>query len=156
MQILKEAVERLERVRPERDREPSQRWRADYDLIYAQCLSYRVRQFQLLLALDQHVVQNPKPKSPKSNHWDIRHVPQLLEPTEQQVKATKVDLAELESVRKQALELYQFVIDQHPDTPWALRARQEMNWGFGISFVDDFWDPRYADPEFRRRVPEKI
>jgi hypothetical protein len=156
MQVLKEAVERLERVRPERDREQSQRWRAAYDLIYAECLSYRVRQFQLLLALDQHVVQNPKPKDPKANHWDVRHIPELLEPTEQQVKATKVDLAELESERKKALEWYQYVIDQHPETPWALRARQEMNWGFGISFVEDFWDPRYADPAFRKRVPEKI
>jgi hypothetical protein len=31
-----------------------------------------------------------------------------------------------------------------------------MNWGFGISFVDDFRDARYADPGFQRRVPEKI
>jgi len=152
--MLKEALTRLDRVRPDRDREPSQRWRAAYDLIYAECLAYRFRQFQLLLALDQHVLQNPKPKDPKSNQWDVRHASQLLEPTEQQIKKYKVDTAELEEERKRAVEGYQVVIEEHPDTPWALRAKQEMNWGFGISFVEDYWDSRYADKDYQRRIPK--
>lgn len=154
MRILNEAVERLDRVRPERDAEASQRWRAAYDLIYAQCLSYRVRQFQLLLALDQHVLANPKPNDPKSNQWDVRHITNMLAPTEQQIKETKVDTAELEAQRQKAMDMFQFVIERHPDTPWALRARQEMGWGFGISFVEDFWDPRYSDPKYQGRVPK--
>ncbi len=154
MQILKEAVQRLDRVRPDRASEASQRWRAAYDLMYAQCLAYRVRQFQLLLAIDRHGKEDPKPKDPKSNHWDVRRVPEMLEPNEQQVKATKVDMAELESERQNAIKWYQVVIDEHPDTPWALRARQEMAWGFGITFVEDYYDPRYNDPRYRDRAPK--
>lgn len=155
-QILGEAIARLERIKPDRDREPSERWRAAYDLAYAQCQSYYVRQFQFLLALDKHAKEDPKPKDPKSNFWDVREVPQLLEPDEQQIKATKVDLAIIEEYKQKALAAYQRVIDEHPSTPWELRARQEMNWGFGVTFVEDYWDPRYDDPELRKRVPSKL
>jgi hypothetical protein len=78
----------------------------------------------------------------------------MLAPTEQQIKETKVDTAELEAQRQQAMDMFQFVVERHPDTPWALRARQEMGWGFGISFVEDFWDPRYSDPKYQGRVPK--
>lgn len=154
MRIVNEAVERLERVRPDRDLEASQRWRAAYDLMYAQCLSYRVRQFQFLLAIDQHAETEPKPEDPKSNHWDLRHVQQLVEPTEQQVRVTKVDMEEIEHQRQLATEMYQAVIDRHPGTPWAQRAQQEINFGYGITFVDNFWDPRYRDPDYQSRVPK--
>jgi hypothetical protein len=153
MRMLNEAVERLDSVRNYRLRESEQRWRAAYDLVYAQCLSYRVRQFQLLLAIDQHGKGNPKPKDPKSNAWDVRHTRELLAPSEQQVKVTKVDMAEIESQRQKALEAYQTVIKEHPGTPWALRAQQEMGWGFGIAFGDVFRDPRYNDPAVQARVP---
>src|SRR5690606_5930117 len=89
MHLLKESVERLEAAKPLRERESSQRWRAAFDLAYAQCLAYRVRLFQLLLAVDRHVVETAKPRDPKSNHWDVSHVQELLEPSEQQIKATK-------------------------------------------------------------------
>lgn len=153
-QILGEAIARMERIKPERDREPSERWRAAYDLAYAQCLSYYVRQFQLLLAIDNHGKEPPMPKDPKSNYWDVREVPQLVEPNEQQIKATKVDLAVIEEYKQKALAAYQRVVDDHPSTPWELRARQEMNWGFGVTFVEDYWDPRYNDPEVQARVPK--
>jgi hypothetical protein len=156
MSRLNEGVKRLDKVKPLRDEERDRRWRADFDLVYAQCLAYRVRQFQLLLAIDRHVTVEEKPKSPKSNHWDVSHVQELLEPTEQQIKATKVDMAELESQRQMAIAAYQQVIDEHPNTPWALRAQQEMNGGFGIRFVDDFEDPRYADPNFVSRAPSTL
>jgi len=156
MTQLKESVQRLEKVKPLREQERDRRWRADFDLAYAQCLAYRVRLFQLLLAIDRHAVTDEKPKDPKSNHWDVAHVQELLEPSEQQIKATKVDLAELEEQRKLATAAYQFVIDEHPNTPWALRAQHEMGGGFGIRFVDDFEDPRYTDPNFVSRAPSTL
>jgi len=156
MHLLKEAVDRLESVKELRAQERDSRWRAGFDLAYAQCLAYRVRLFQLLLAIDRHVVTDEKPVRPKSNHWDVAHVQELLEPSEQQIKATKVDLAELESERQKAIAAYQLVIDEHPSTPWALRAQTELAGGFGVKFIDDFEDPRYADPDFQARVPEQL
>jgi hypothetical protein len=156
MHLLKEAVDRLESVKELRAQERDSRWRAGFDLAYAQCLAYRVRLFQLLLAIDRHVVTDEKPVRPKSNHWDVSHIQELLEPSEQQIKATKVDLAELESERQKAIAAYQLVIDEHPSTPWALRAQTELAGGFGVKFIDDFEDPRYADPDVQARVPETL
>ena len=154
MQILNEAIERLERIEPERDLEADQRWRAAYDLMYAQCLSYRVRLFQFLLALDRHAETEPAPAQPKDNVWHVRHVSELLEPSEKQINATKVDMAELEAQRARAQEMYQFCVEQHPNTPWAQRANRELSWGYGITFVSAFHDPRYNDPEYRDRIPK--
>jgi len=154
MTKLNQAIQRLEKIRPLRARESEQRWRAAYDLAYAQALSYRVRQFQFLLALDQHDSNYPKPDDPKSNVWNIRHVGAMVEPNEKQIQATKVDTEELERQRKKAIAMYDYVIQQHPNTPWALRAQQEKNWGFGIAFVEDFHDPQYNTEEFRARIPK--
>ena len=156
MHLLKQSVDRLEGVKDQRDRERDRRWRAAFDLVYAQCLAYRVRLFQLLLAIDGHVANDAKPADPKSNHWQVAHVQELLEPSEKQIKAAKVDLAELEAQREKAHNAYQFVIDEHPHTPWALRARRELNGGFGVRFVDDFEDLRYRDPDFRSRAPDEL
>lgn len=153
MRIINEAIARLERVRPDRELEASQRWRAAYDLMYAQCLSYRVRQFQFMLAIDEHDRNPPTPSDPKSNRWNAAHISELVEPTEEQIAATKVDMEEIESQLQLAMDMYQSVIDQHPGTPWAQRAQQEMGWGFGITFRDHFWDPRYQDPGVRDRIP---
>lgn len=153
---LNEGIKRLERIEPMRAKEREPRWRAAYDLAYAQLLSYRVRQFQFLLALDKHAKTDPKPKDPKSNNWDIRRVPTMLPPDPEQVKATKIDMAELEAQQKLALAKFDIVIKEHPGTPWARRAQAEKNWGFGIEFFDYFWDPKYNDPEYMKGVPSKL
>lgn len=154
MSKLQEGVRRLEGIKKLRAEEREPRWRAAYDLAYAQLLSYRVRQFQLLLALDKHAKESPKPKDPKANEWNVRHVGQLLAPDEQQIKATKVNIEELEKERQKAVAMYNQVIKEHPGTPWAQRAQAEKNWGFGIAFSERFWDPKYNDPKYRARVPK--
>ena len=154
MAKIKEAVKRLDGIKKLRAEEREPRWRAAYDLAYAQLLSYRVRQFQLLLALDKHAKEDPKPKDPKANEWSVRHIGQLLAPDEKQIKATKVDTAQLEQERTQAVAMYNQVIKEHPGTPWAQRAQAEKTWGFGIDFTERFWDPKYNDPKFQARVPK--
>ncbi len=154
MQQLNEGIKRLEKVAPLRAAEREPRWRAAYDLAYAQLLAFRVRQFQFLLALDKHAKENPKPKDPKSNEWRIHHVGTLLPPDEQQVKATKTDMQELDAQLKKAMEMYAQVIKEHPGTPWAQRANAEKNDGFGIAFHDYFEDPKYKDPEYQKRIPK--
>lgn len=154
MTIASQAAKILEEIKPHRDREESWRWRAAYDLAHAQIYAYRVRLFQYLLALDQHVKQNPKPKDPKSNVWDIHVKRELLPPDPEQVKITKVNWEELEQERKTAEELYRYVMQQHPGTPWARRAEQELNEGFGVGFRERFRDPRYDQVGTEIKLPK--
>lgn len=151
MSLLNQAVGELEKVKPLRAKEESQRWRANYDLILAQCMAYRVRLFQFLLAVEQHGTflleqQNKKLpvfKNPQSNEWDVARVPQMLAPTPQQIKITKIDIDELKKQEQAARDQFKFVVDSHPRTPWANRAEYELRMGFGIRFREDFHDPRY-------------
>ncbi|MFO1040208.1 MAG: vWA domain-containing protein [Planctomycetaceae bacterium] len=143
MGMLNEAVKVLDDVKKLREREQSQRWRANYDLMHAQCLAYRVRLFQLLISLDAHQKIKPIPKDPKNNFWDIHRVATLLEPDKEQVRATRVDMAELKKQHELAKAEFQEVIKNHPRTPWARRAAWELSPGFGMKFVESFWDPRY-------------
>ena len=143
MGLLNEATKVLDSVKKMRDKEPSERWRANYDLMHAQCLAYRVRLFQLLLSLDQHQKNKPKPKDEKSNHWDIHRTPQLLEPDKEQIKLTKIDMDELKQQNETARTEFQAVIENHPGTPYARRAQWELQYGFGMKFAEVYRDPRY-------------
>lgn len=143
LQLFNEALRALDHVKKERAKEQSQRWRANYDLIHAQCKAYRVRLFQLLLALDQHKKLRPEPKvvnGVKNNHWNAVRQKIMLPPDPEQVKITKVDLDELNQQMEEATKEFQAVIENHPKTPWARRAQHEMDIGFGIMFVDYFYD----------------
>ena len=153
MGLLNEAVKLLDSVKKLRDKEPSERWRANYDLMHAQCLAYRVRLFQLLLSLDTHQKTKPMVKDPKNNGWDIRRVHELLEPDKEQIRVTRVDVAELKKQNETAKAEFQEVIKNHPRTPWARRAQWEMSNGFGMKFGEVFRDPRYAKNDIK--VPKQ-
>lgn len=154
MGLLNQAVQVLEKVKPLRDKEDSQRWRANFDLVYAQCLAYRVRLFQFLLQMDAWLNNFPQPKNPQNNTWNIARVHEMLAPTERQIKLTKVDLTELKTQLEMAKSQFEFVRRTHPGTPWAHRAEYELGQGFGMRLVDGFRDPRYdkfyADPDIKR------
>ena len=152
--MLNEAIKRLEAVKPLRAKEDSQRWRAAYDLNYAQCLAYRVRLFQFMLAVDSHLKQMPKAKDPKSNRWHARRVKELLEPDEQQKKKTKVDMAELNKQMELARVEFNKVKKEHVGTPWAQRANWEIEQGYGFTFVEAFRDPRYKAQEKNIKIPK--
>lgn len=149
--LVKDAIEMLEKIKSDRDREPEMRWRAAYDLAYAQLLAYQVRLFQFTLAIDAHAKAWPDLEKPNTNRWERRSMAKLLEPDAQQLKATNVTAEELAESRRKALEMYAYVIEQHPGTPWALRAANEKGQGFGIHFVEHFRDPRRD--EVQKRIP---
>ena len=154
MALLNQAVQTLERVKPLREKEDSQRWRANFDLAYAQCLAYRVRLFQFLLQMDAFLNNFPQPKNPQNNMWNIVRVHEMLAPTERQMKITKVDLTELKTQLEMAKSQFEFVKRTHPGTPWANRADFELRQGFGMKFLEGFRDPRYdkfdADKDIKR------
>jgi len=143
MGIISQAIAILEKVRPLREAEDSTRWRANYDLAFAQLLAYRVRLFQFLLAMDQQLTTLPQPKNPMNNAWNVGRVQEMLEPTERQVKLTGVDLSELQGQLERARSMFEFVKKTHARTPWAARAQYELNQGFGMRFFEAFRDPRY-------------
>jgi len=142
---LNEGIRALEKIEKLRDKESEPRWRAAYDLAIAQLMSYRVRQFQYLLLLDSHLKSNPKFKDAKSNEWNVYNTQTLLEPTPEQIRASKVDMKELQAQKDKAVALYNAVIKNHPGTPWARRAEQEKGWGFGFKMGERFWDPKRYD-----------
>lgn len=150
MKLADQATVILEKLAPLRAKESSPRWRAAYDLAYAQCLAYRVRLFQFILALDQHAKKTPKFQDPKSNVWNVRRTPEILPPDPEQVALTRIDLKQLNRQEHRATELFTKVIDEHPRTPWANRAKTELDWGFGMKFVEHFRDPNYDKLEERK------
>lgn len=156
MGLIEQALTMLENARPLRDTEESTRWRANYDLAYAQLVTFRIRLYQFLLAIDDHVATNPKPlnKGPQpSNRWNLARVPKMIIPDDDQyarlknafkLKLTREEyLAELDVQEKEARRLLESVVALHPSTPWASRAKWELARGFGMGFHDVYRNPNY-------------
>jgi hypothetical protein len=164
MELLNRSMGILEDIKPLRAQEKSMRWRANFDLLYAQCLSYRVRLFQYMLAFDEHSRDMPKPEDKKSNEWNARRVPKTRVPDEEQFSRIKQMfkismsreeyLAELQNHQDEATRMYQSVMSEHPRTPWAQRAEHELKQGFGMEFREGFRDPRYAEVGKKIKVPK--
>ncbi|GAB4138245.1 MAG: VWA domain-containing protein [Planctomycetaceae bacterium] len=159
---LQKCIKDLEDIQPLRAREASTRWRANYDLARAQCLAFRVRLFQYMLAMDDHVNANPPriPPPPKngknpSNEWNVGRTKKMLVPDEAQFKRIqnafpalkKVKreefLAQLKQVEDRATQLYAAIEKEHPGTPWARRARYERVRGYGMRFYHAYRSPYY-------------
>ena len=164
MSQLDKALQMLDRVRDDRVKEDSQRWRACYDLLYAQCLAYRVRIFQYMLALDEHGQKKEKPKDPKDNEWHIYGRKQHVDPNETQfalikkhfgIKGTREEyIDQLNKQREAANKAFEFVMKEHEGTPWKSRAKWDLGRGYGYAFRSHFHDPRYREIGKRIKVPK--
>jgi hypothetical protein len=156
MGLIEIALKMLENIRPLRDTEPSERWRANYDLAYAQLKTFRIRLFQFMLAMDDHAARDPKPTKKDTNRWSVGRNQKLFIPDEDQFKrlasAFKLKmsreefLAEMEATQKEATRMLRDVAMKHPGTPWAIRAQSEISRGFGMKFHEARRDPRYDNP----------
>jgi hypothetical protein len=130
------AERELAKVRPHRDRDPSLRWRANFDTTYAQTIAYQAR-LKEYVAYIKAFVETPKairnelgPARP-TNRWDGHYV-----------KRTLVNDAAAREQRDTATRLFQQTIADHPGTPWAARAEYELARGFGLELREDYEDPR--------------
>jgi von Willebrand factor type A domain len=163
MSLLNTAVPLLEKIQPLRAAEEFQRWRAAYDLALAQCVAFRVRLFQFLLAMDQHANHMPPPKKADTNCWTVRRTKAMLVPDDAQfgrlkeyfkIKQSKDEYLQfLKQEELRAVEMYHAVINTHPRTPWARRAESELRQGFGMHFVEDYRDPNYDRPDIQLPKP---
>jgi hypothetical protein len=132
---LDEREKEMEKLARMRDAEPNPRWRANYDLIIAQIIAYKVRMYEYGAYL-QDFIKNPKPiKNPlgpnrKTTHWDLT------------TRAKVLTLDKTGPYIERSKELFAKVIQEHPGTPYASRAQWELKRGFGVDLVEDYDDPR--------------
>ncbi len=128
----------LERVKPLRLREPSARWRANYDLLSAQLAWYEVRLIQYALGLDTFVrtgLAEQLKENPKHNRWFLRETPsEFLLPDEQQQKLLGITPEELKKLHAKAIAELSAVRTDYKDTPWGLRAEWELHRKTGVQF----------------------
>jgi hypothetical protein len=112
-----------------RDHEPSRRWQAHYDLIRGRLLAMKVRCYEYNWACAQMKKAPPKFSNPRSNAW------RLVPDTEIRYSKNAVAAA------KEAESLLRRVVDEHPDTPWALLARRELKDPLGFKWVEHYVPP---------------
>jgi hypothetical protein len=136
LDYLAKAQAALESVQKHRAREASLRWRANFDVTYAQTIAYQARLHEYIAYIGAFI-HTPKPiknefgQSRPTNSWDGHYV-----------KRTLVNDPKVAAMREKSLMLYKKVMDEHPGTPWAARAEYEIKRGFGCDLHEDYEDPR--------------
>jgi hypothetical protein len=112
-----------------RDHESSQRWRAHFDLIRGRLLAMKVRCYEYNWACARLKKDPPKFQSPKANSWRL-------------VPDTAIQFSDnAASAARDAERLLHRVVEEHPDTPWALLAQRELKDPFGFKWVENYMPP---------------
>ena len=111
----------------DRERIREKRWQAGYDLALGRVLAVKVRTDAYNLMLAQASLGMTF-KNPKSDTWKL--VPSDV---------VKVGSA-TEKLAKQADELLNRVVNDHPGTPWALLAAEELRMPLGYEWTETFTD----------------
>ncbi|MBY0588985.1 VWA domain-containing protein [bacterium] len=161
--VVDQGLLALEPLSKEREKEPSLRWQAHYDLLLGRLLSTRVRNNEYNWALALMKV-NPKPTQGKNNRW--RLLP------DQEIRFGQSDVAKGAKAKKEAKAneeakadaararaILEKVVQAHAGTPWAMLAQAELNLPMGFQWEDYFDDPRPSNPSTndpkRRQEAEK-
>lgn len=138
----------------DRDREHSPRWQAGYDLAMGRVAAVRVRteSYNAMLAKAKRGMSF---ENEKNNTW-------VLVPDDEISVGSQ-----LENVASKAREYLQRVVDEHPNTPWALLAAKELKQPMGWKWTEKFTDltppgrrnggnnNNNAPPNDRRRMMNK-
>ncbi len=138
LDVLLKIQKRLEQMQKLRDREPSKRWQAHYDVMLAQIVAYQVKAFEYRACLAEMVQKRPRPsKAPSpqlSVEWDLVHAKEPKAPEE----LTSKKYAEAARLLKRVIEL-------HPKTPWADLAQDELNRGLSVRRGEWHRSPKYNE-----------
>lgn len=129
------AEKAMEKLKPVREQEINPRWQANYDLIFAQLIAYKVRIYEYGAYLEEFIktpklIKNIYGPAMKTNYWGINT----------RAETITGDLTKDYIARSAAM--LQKVIADHPGTPWAARAEWELNRGFGVELVEGYSAPR--------------
>jgi hypothetical protein len=135
---LDAAEKALEGMKKQRQREPLPRWQANYDLIFAQLLAYKVRIFEYGAYLE-NFINHPKRIDPLTpthqlHHWAIalRHETITGYLTSSYIERSRAG--------------FEGVIREHEGTPWSGRAELELQRGFGVELNPVYYDPTPPPP----------
>jgi hypothetical protein len=111
----------------DRVKETSPRWQAGYDLAMGRVMAAKVRAegYNTMLALAKRGL---KFSDEKNNTWVLRHDDEI---------STGSQLAKAAS---EANGYLQRVVDEHPETPWALLASRELKTPLGWKWTEEFTD----------------
>ena len=144
--IVEPALERLylllKRGEEDREQEISPRWQAGYDLAMGRTLAAKVRaqSYNSMLALAKTKLKFDKPKdkdTPQNNTW-------VLSPSNSTQTGSQ-DAKQLARAKK----YLDRVVQQHPNTPWAMLAERELETPIGWKWSQDYTAP----PRPRERRP---
>ncbi|MCE9545979.1 MAG: VWA domain-containing protein [Planctomycetia bacterium] len=129
----------------DRDKLTEPRWQAGYDLAMGQALALKVRTegYNLMLAKAK---RGMKFQSPKSDTWDLR--------PSREVHAGSA----VEKEAQQAETYLNRVVEDHPNTPWALLASQELADPLGWEWRESFTNvnpPQVAQANNNNKPPPK-
>jgi hypothetical protein len=127
--VVEEALGPITAAARFRDREVSRRWQAQYDLIRGRLLAMKVRAYEYNSAGARLVKDPPKFQNSRSNAWRLvpDHTIQYSE------KAA--------AAGREAEALLRKVVEEHPDTPWALLAARELKDPLGFRWVETYVPP---------------
>lgn len=130
---LAAASQTVEKLQYDREQETDPRWQANYDLLRAHLVAYQARVYEYGTYLQQFAQKPdivPLTKSPNLilEDWELGTRKETL--TE-----------ESRPYIERATALYQTVIQNHPGTPWAAMAQQELNRGYGVKLYPDYEPP---------------
>ncbi len=140
---LEKAEQSMKDIADLRRREADPRWQANYDLMLAQLIAFRVRIFEYGAYLEAFQrtpkpITNPLGPTRKTNYWGLGWRTELLTAEKHQ------------SAMDEATRLFQKIISDHPGTPWAARAQWELNRGFGVELNEGYSDPRASSVKLPR------
>jgi hypothetical protein len=123
-----------------RSQERSLRWQAGYDLAMGRTIAAKVRAetYNGMLALVKVKKKFSKPKGndPQNNTW-------ILRPAE-----TTETGSQHRKLLDKGKEYLNRVIEEHPDTPWAMLAKRELDTPIGWAWHEDYTEPP-RPPEMR-------
>ncbi len=122
---------------PDRAKIKEKRWQAGYDLALGRVLALKVRTDAYNIMLAQ-AKTGMKFKNPKNDTWVLRPSSDVAQVGSQ-----------TERLAKQAIELLQRVVAEHPGTPWAQMASEELQTPLGYSWGEMYTGvnaPRQGNP----------
>ena len=130
--VLEPKIDRLYGIlaagQPDRAKIPpdEKRWQAGYDLALGRVLALKVRTNAYNIMLAQ-AKAGMKFKNPKNDTW-------ILRPSDD---VSQVG-SQTERLAKQADELLRRVVEEHPGTPWAKLAADELKTPLGYSWTEAY------------------
>ena len=146
---LSSASQAIEEFRDQRQAERSPRWQANYDLLGAQLVAYSVRLREYIVCLDNFVRHPP--------NVSLRKPPNLVLGTFNVYTRGKLNggqLTEFDAQRAEAM--LRAVIEKYPRTPWAARAKWELQRGLGVALRAQYTTQTAGDPQQPRMPRPKL